>query len=224
MLERERDPEAQRKSSQRRGAEYTKRLRQRAGTEITGKDKRWIRMARKYPRGEGYKGGRNKSQCRRANLRVLQSTMSRAEESRPLTLTCPGKPVWRPRVILSATASAIWSIKMKHIWHEILPLKEMKERTIYNSLTASKLFSRWDLASSLLQNFWCLRKKLCVSEATLFLSPKVLKWQEAEHPKSLYPGQRCSFTNTPPACYGAPSTTCAQSVNKCDKWGSTARY
>lgn len=45
-----------------------------------------------------------------------------------------GKPVWRPRVILSATASAIWSIKMKHIWHEILPLKEMKERTIYNSL------------------------------------------------------------------------------------------
>lgn len=89
MRERERDPEAQRKSSQRRGAEYTKRLRQRAGTEITGKDKRWIRMARKYPRGEGYKGGRNKSQCRRANLRVLQSTMSRAEESRPLTLTCP---------------------------------------------------------------------------------------------------------------------------------------
>ncbi len=90
MSESKRETQKLRESSQRRGTKYTKCLRERAGTEITGKDKRWIRMARKYPRGGGYKGGRNKSQCRRVNLHVLHSTMSRVKESHPLTLTCPG--------------------------------------------------------------------------------------------------------------------------------------
>ena len=76
-------------------------------------------MARKYPRGGGYKGGRNKSQSRRVNLRVLHSTMCRVEESRPLALTCPKKPVSVCQVILT-----IWSVKMLHIWHEMFTMNK----------------------------------------------------------------------------------------------------
>lgn len=122
MSESYRERERPRSSeNQKRRTKYTKCLRERTGTEITGKNKRWIRMARKYPRGEGYEKGRNKSQCRRVNLCVLQSTMSWVEGSHPLTLTCPAKCVWRPQVILvlsgafkwctSGMKSSLWKIK-----------------------------------------------------------------------------------------------------------------
>lgn len=172
--ESERETQNLRESSQRRRTKYTKCLRERAGTEITGKDKRWIRMARKYPRGGGYKGGRNKSQCRRVNLRVLQSTMSRVEKSRSLTSTCPGKPVWRPRVILGTTTSAIWSIKMMHMWNE---MNSALSRIPY--LIKNCWFTRSDLAfAELVLGDKSYKKK---QKSCCYFTER---WREAEHQKS----------------------------------------
>lgn len=75
-------------------------LRKQEGTEITGKGKRWIPMARKYPSQGEQKGGRSKGHCR-VSLCVLPSKMGWAERRHPSRPAYPGKPVKRPRVVLN---------------------------------------------------------------------------------------------------------------------------
>lgn len=148
------------------------------------------------------KGGRNKSQCRRMDSRVLQSTMSRVEESRPVQQSLRGglRSIPVPQLMLSRALKVCTPGINPHYQKQKQVKKTEWTKNIY--LTVNRFLVYWIWPFSLMQN-WSLedksqRKKhiLSMSKLTLLGRGKVVEVTRNRTTQPQYPGHWRLFTNT----------------------------